>query len=115
MKARILLCVNNHCHRILCTGIAAKTPAGEIKVHAICILASMDLPARAIVTNTKQFNGEHGCLYCEHPGVPRPNNHRVRCWPHIECSARTHDGIMECAKDAVLSGNPVRLLLYCHQ
>ena len=97
-------------YNTFCTGITAITPAGEIRVCAICILASMDLPARGIITNTKQFNGEHGCLYCEHPGIPCPNNHCVRCWPRIDCSTRTHCDIIQCAESAVLSGSPVRLM-----
>lgn len=29
-----------------------------------------DAPARAIVRNSKQFNGAYGCDWCESPGVP---------------------------------------------
>ena len=28
----------------------------------------MDLPAKASVLNVKQFNGEFGCIACDHPG-----------------------------------------------
>jgi len=28
----------------------------------------MDLPAKASVLNVKQFNGEFGCITCDHPG-----------------------------------------------
>ncbi|CAF0975744.1 unnamed protein product, partial [Brachionus calyciflorus] len=28
----------------------------------------LDLPAKAAVLQTKQFNGEFGCLNCYHPG-----------------------------------------------
>jgi hypothetical protein len=43
-----------------------------------------DSPARAIVRNVKQFNGEHGCDWCEFEGVPVPTNNGppVRYYPH---------------------------------
>ena len=37
-------------------------------------LLSADAPARAIVRNVTQFNGEHGCDWCEFPGVTIANN-----------------------------------------
>ena len=43
-----------------------------------------DAPARAIVRNAKQFNGEHGCDWCETPGVTVPTNNGppTRYYPH---------------------------------
>ena len=38
------------------------------------LLLSADSPARAIVRNVKQFNGQYGCDWCEFEGVPVPNN-----------------------------------------
>lgn len=32
------------------------------------LTASCDAPARALIQNLKQFNGECGCNYCYHPG-----------------------------------------------
>ena len=46
-------------------------------------MCSVDLPARAIVLNMKQWNGAHGCLYCESPGTVLPGDHLHRytiCW-----------------------------------
>ena len=45
---------------------------------------SADAPARAIVRNVKQFNGEHGCDWCEFPGVAVANNNGppTRYYPH---------------------------------
>ena len=37
-----------------------------MRAHVIC--AAFDLPAKALVYNTIQFNGKHGCGYCEQPG-----------------------------------------------
>ncbi len=37
-----------------------------VKVYAHIL--SADSPARAIVKNCKQFNGKHGCDWCEFPG-----------------------------------------------
>ena len=37
-----------------------------------------DLPARAAATNTKQYNGEYGCLYCLDKGVYQ---NRARIYP----------------------------------
>ena len=42
------------------------------KVFAL--LLSADSPARAIVRNVKQFNGQYGCDWCEFEGVPVTNN-----------------------------------------
>ena len=32
-----------------------------------------DLPAKAAVLCAKQYNGEHGCAVCVHPGVRLSN------------------------------------------
>ena len=45
-------------------------------------MVSVDLPARAISLNMKQFNGKHACCYCEDPGVPRTTSHLQRDWPY---------------------------------
>jgi hypothetical protein len=34
----------------------------------------MDLPAKAYVTKTKQYNGEFGCITCDHPGESGTGN-----------------------------------------
>lgn len=52
------------------------------KVFAL--LLSADSPARAIVRNVKQFNGKHGCDWCEFEGVTVPTNNGppVRYYPY---------------------------------
>ena len=48
------------------------------------LLLSADSPARAVVRNVKQFNGQHGCDWCEFEGVAVPNNNGppVRYYPY---------------------------------
>ena len=52
------------------------------KIYAL--LLSADSPARAIVRNVKQFNGEFGCDWCEFEGVTVTNNSGppVRYYPY---------------------------------
>jgi len=38
----------------------------------------LDLPAKASLTNVKQFNGEFGCISCFHPGI---SCNKVRLYP----------------------------------
>lgn len=56
----------------------------------------MDLPARAILLNMKQWNGQHGCLYCESPGSTVPGNHLHRYWTEDATAInRTHTSLMD--------------------
>jgi hypothetical protein len=41
----------------------------SIEVQLVFTLGVFDLPAAASVLNIKQYNGQFGCPYCEHPGV----------------------------------------------
>ena len=50
------------------TGITASTPAGKKLIKAMIIAAVFDLPAKAAVLNTIQFNGYYGCIYCKDKG-----------------------------------------------
>lgn len=46
------------------------------------IAGTCDLPARALVSNTVQFNGQFGCLKCEQPGVTENWTERTyACFP----------------------------------
>ena len=38
------------------------------RVRGYVIGGCFDLPARAMVRNSMQFNGEYGCTFCEQPG-----------------------------------------------
>lgn len=52
------------------------------------LIGVFDLPAKSSVTNTKQFNGENGCLYCLEKGVV---HNRARIYPptHTALQLRT--------------------------
>lgn len=42
------------------------------KIHkctAVIMLASFDLPARAMASGQKQFSGQNACVFCLHPGT----------------------------------------------
>ena len=56
-------------------GFTVESPIGPLKSKVMLLQCSVDLPARAMVSNTKQFNGKHGCLYCYHPGKTEGSNH----------------------------------------
>lgn len=79
------------------------TPNGTTRVHAMILMSAVDLPARAIVANMKQFNGKYGCIFCEDEGVTSGQCHLVRYWPMVATSTtRSHDSIMDCAQIATL-------------
>ena len=51
----------------------------KVFAHVLCA----DSPARAIVKNCKQFNGKHGCDWCEFPGETIENSHPpTRYYPY---------------------------------
>ena len=76
------------------------------------LMCSLDLPAKAIVLNSKQFNGLYGCTYCEDEGVTRANTHLHRDWPYSQhCTARTHTGIVQ---NALRDGVAVRKTNFIH-
>lgn len=88
--------------------MSIRTPAGVITAHARLLLCTVDLPAKAIILNMKQFNGMHGCSYCEDEGTPRASNHLHRNWLYSTTSTqRTHSSIMRNAKKAVRRNSPV--------
>lgn len=63
------------------TGVPVQTPCGDKVGRAILLSCSVDLPARAMLLNMKQWNGRHGCLYCNHEGVTLGTDHLHRYWP----------------------------------
>ena len=50
-------------------GVPVDTPVGAMVARVALLLCSVYLPARALITNMKQWNGINGCLYCEDAGV----------------------------------------------
>lgn len=75
--------------------------------RAILLSCSADLPARAMLLNMKQWNGRHGCLYCNHEGVTLGTDHLHRYWPPKDSQVRTHSSLMADAEAATKSGSPV--------
>ena len=55
----------DECRELEKTGFVYKFERIARKVFPL--ICSADSPARAIVRNCKQFNGKHGCDWCEHP------------------------------------------------
>ena len=78
-----------------------QTPDGPMNAGVILINCSLDLPARAIVLNTKQWNGAFGCLYCEDQGTVLDGDHLHRYWPQQGDSvARSHSSLLLHAEEA---------------
>ena len=85
----------------MCTGVEVQTPDGIMKAHAVLLCLSVDLPARSLVMNMKQWNGVCGCLYCEDKGTVMDGNHLHRYWPQQSASvARTHASLLVNAETA---------------
>lgn len=88
--------------------MSIRTPAGVTTAHARLLLCSVDLIAKASILNMKQFNGKHGCSYCEDEGKSRASSHLHRNWPYSSTTTpRTHNSIMRDAKEAVRENSPV--------
>lgn len=65
-----------------------------------------DLPAKAAVLASKQFNGEFGCSVCLHPGHRLSNNSRIYL-PNVTYPDRTHTEILQAASEAIRSHTSV--------
>lgn len=77
-------------------GVEVCTPTGKVIVKACIITFSCDLPARAVVLNMRQFNGQHGCHLCEDKGSTAENNKLFRWWPYESASIlRTKETLTE--------------------
>lgn len=99
----------------LLLGIEVSTRNAGVKTVKVMLLqCSVDFPARASLTNMKQFNGKWGCLYCDNPGKTTPNNPLHRFWPHDASSvARTPDSIKSDVVAAVSRGDAVSVYITC--
>lgn len=87
------------------TGLIWRHPIDSTIMHSrvIAPIATLDCPARAAVKNIKQYNGNYGCSYCEHPGETcktRAGFNHV--FPTLETNPplRTHEGMIEQALQA---------------
>ena len=88
-------------------GISVISDSGTRTVHAGLLMCSVDLPARCLCSNMKQFSGKYGCVYCKNPGVPRDGMPMVRDWPPGNQELRTHTSFVEDAREAVSCGEAV--------
>lgn len=82
------------------TSVKCDNQLREIIVKAQMIVATMDLQARAYVTNMTQHNGEYGCLYCMESGKVVPSG-KAYCRVYLpreqKPCIRTHDMARESA------------------
>ena len=85
-------------------GVPIQSPSGTTVGRGILLMTSVDLPARAIVLNMKNFNGSHGCCYCLHSGETTPPAYLLRFWPLREVPARTHSTMIEMARESHTTG-----------
>lgn len=51
------------------TGVVWKHHGQEICSRAILLLGTVDLQAKAYLTEMTMFNGRHGCITCEDEGI----------------------------------------------
>ena len=84
-----------------------QTEHGERVVRAALLICSVDLPARSMCANMKQFNGKYGCIYCENPGTPRVHTPMVRDWVPRPGKLRTHESILNNAQQAITTQEAV--------
>lgn len=81
------------------------TPAGMMLAGAILLSCSVDLPARAMIMNMKQFNGMYGCVYCEDQGTVVGSDHLHRYWP--QQTASIPRSLLSNAREAITTGSVV--------
>lgn len=74
-----------------------------------CLLAvCLDLPAKALVANMKQFNGKFGCIACFDEGQSNPRTPMHRYYPFNEMNQqRTHLSILQDIRKVVRNGQAV--------
>ena len=77
------------------SGIQVCTSDGNFTSCAIAMLCSADMPARALISNMKAFNGSHACSTCEDEGTTVPGNKLHRIWPFSDSNAlRIQDRVL---------------------
>ena len=78
--------------------------------RAILLTCSVDLPARAMITNMKQWNGANGCLYCEEEGTTIGCDHLHRYWPYKDATLRTRTSLLHNAEMAITTATTVSVI-----
>lgn len=95
-------------------GVQVECPhcQGTITVKGLLLCGTCDLPAKAIMMNMAQFNGEYGCIKCKQAGsvVPIGKGHG-RVFPFdaslIDGPKRNHDEFIANGEEAFASGTRV--------
>ena len=89
-------------------GIEITTPSGRKQLQALLLTCLVDLPARALVLNMKQYNGKRGCSMCEDEGQTSGRSHFHRFWPYTDNpTLRSQGSMVRNAKEATGTCNPV--------
>lgn len=89
-------------------GIEVSTEGATRSFKAAMVALSCDLPARALLLNMKQFNGQHGCHLCEDPGKTSALNPLFRWWPYNNASVkRTKQSLTANSVEATLKQDTV--------
>lgn len=90
------------------SGLTVTTPSGDQIIRATLLLSSADLPAKALMTNMKQYNGEQGCSVCEDTGKTVGVGGLHRVWPYTtNMVLRTHRAVVESNRKVIQTGKPV--------
>ena len=97
------------------TTVESPDKPGAINVRATLLCGTCDLPAKACVCNTVQFNGTFGCFKCLQPSctvkVGNKGGH-VHAFPfnqeNVKGPPRTHPQCLADARAAVSQGKPVQ-------
>ena len=99
-------------HKLENEGCMVDLPSGiQLTCRAILLLGTCDLPAKAMVCNTMQFNGAFGCTRCLQRGetVKTKTGGHVHAYPFDEANPsgpqRTHAEFMTDAKKAIDQGS----------
>ena len=97
------------------SGIELYSPdiMGNFYCRAMLLCGTCDLPAKAMVYNMIQFNGNYGCSHCLQSGKTFKVGQRgsIHIYPYIQDNPtgpmRTSEQLLQYSKEAVESGKPV--------
>ena len=85
----------------------------SFKCHARLLCGTCDLPAKAMVLNMMQFNGQYGCTHCTQSGKQFSTGERgtVHVYPYIQNNPggpeRNSKNLEKDAREATDTGEPV--------
>ena len=88
-------------------GLTIETPNGVVTIYLRLVLGVFDLPAKAAVLCSKQFNGKFGCSVCLNPGKQISKGLRVFLFDRVYAE-RTHEGVVKAAYKAIRTQSCVK-------